>query len=92
MTVRAITDPDGALWPVTGWWCEGCGMPLYRDDPSGLHPGCRETAPLTDTEHDRLTAALGDLLGAVPVAPVQIGTWRVSGEPLYLRQSGEAAP
>lgn len=91
MTTRTITDPWGALWPVTGWWCDGCGMPLYRDDPSGLHPGCRTAEPLSDTEHDRLVAALTDRLGATPVQPVEIGRWRASGEPVFLRQAGEAA-
>jgi len=85
VTTRTITDPWGALWPVTGHWCDGCGMPLWTDDPSGLHPNCTPGAPFTDSEHRHLVTALAEQLGATPVQPAEIGRWRRSGNPVIRR-------
>jgi len=89
VTAGRITDRRGALWPVTGWWCDGCGMPLWWDDPSGLHPTCwrRDVAGLADADQGRLEDALAERLGAHPVDPVPSvspGTWRRTGKPCAL--------
>jgi len=58
-------------------------MPLWWDDPSGLHPTCRrDVAGLTDAEQGRLEDAMAERLGAHPVGPVQpvaLVTWRRTG-------------
>lgn len=44
---RYITDAHGALWPVTGHWCAGCGFPLHVAvvaEGFTTHPGCDEEA------------------------------------------------
>lgn len=36
-----ITDNQGHAWPVTGYWCDVCGMPIHSIlRSSGVHPGC----------------------------------------------------
>ena len=41
MTVETITDADGARWPVTGFWCSVCGLPMHATCISfGTHPNC----------------------------------------------------
>jgi hypothetical protein len=36
-----ITDKHGDHWPVTGYWCTQCGMPLHPVNvPYGTHPTC----------------------------------------------------
>jgi len=51
--------------------CTVCKTRLSLDDGTHAHPHCRGAAPLTDAEMTRLVAALGDLLGARPIAPHQ---------------------
>jgi len=49
--------------------CTVCRTRLSLDDGTHAHPHCRGAAPLTDAEMTRLVAALGDLLGALPITP-----------------------
>lgn len=36
-----LMDNQGHAWPVTGYWCDMCGMPLHSIlRGSGVHPGC----------------------------------------------------
>lgn len=43
MTTERLTDPEGHHWPVTGHWCDACGMPLtpYIEDQT-VHPNCED--------------------------------------------------
>ncbi len=42
-TGEVITDDEGARWPITGLWCEACGMPLHIALVDlGIHPNCAE--------------------------------------------------
>lgn len=45
MSVKRVTI-DGALWPVTGHWCQVCGLPLWRVDGSTTHPACGPDEPV----------------------------------------------
>jgi len=63
--------------------CTVCKTRLSLDDGTASHPHCRGAAPLTEAEMARLTHALGGLLGAMLVQPVEIGRWRASGEPVF---------
>lgn len=40
MTVDRLPDADGALWPVTGHWCDTCGWPLIPVGDRTVHPLC----------------------------------------------------
>ena len=41
MNTETITDADGDIWPITGFWCSVCGMPLHPAIAElGVHPGC----------------------------------------------------
>ena len=41
MIATTIRDIDGHVWPVTGLWCDDCGMPLNRVlATAGVHPTC----------------------------------------------------
>ena len=41
MNAETIIDADGDRWPVTGFWCSVCGMPLHPVNvPFGTHPQC----------------------------------------------------
>jgi hypothetical protein len=43
MTGRRWTDTDGHDWPVTGYWCTECGLPLAAalvDRGETTHPNC----------------------------------------------------
>lgn len=40
-TPERLKDAQGHEWPITGYWCDACGMPLHgslRD--VGVHPTC----------------------------------------------------
>lgn len=40
-TPERITDDDGHEWPITGYWCQICGMPLHHIlRTAGMHPNC----------------------------------------------------
>ena len=51
--------------------CTICRTRLSLDDGTHAHPHCRGAAPLTAAELARLVTALGDLLGARPLATHQ---------------------
>lgn len=36
------TAPDGSVWPVTGYWCPVCHMPMRQAAATslGMHPCC----------------------------------------------------
>ena len=39
-------DTSGDRWPITGFWCTGCGWPLHPSivaEGHSTHPGCDET-------------------------------------------------
>lgn len=41
-TPDRLIDDQGHEWPVTGYWCRACGMPLHptlRD--TGAHLNCK---------------------------------------------------
>lgn len=41
--IATYTDSDGTVWPLTGYVCQGCGLPLWRTDGyDGPHPGCED--------------------------------------------------
>ena len=43
MSVETITDQDGHCWPITGYWCDSCGLPMHAVNvPFGTHPSCDE--------------------------------------------------
>ena len=43
-----LTDNDGHNWPITGHWCETCGMPLHPAlTNEGTHPNCQPHAKET---------------------------------------------
>ena len=45
MTEQRWTDIDGHDWPVTGYWCVECGLPLATwlvDNGETTHPNCEE--------------------------------------------------
>lgn len=43
MTRQVVTDIDGHEWPVTGSWCDDCGMPMSVTlNPATTHPNCEE--------------------------------------------------
>jgi len=45
-SLQRITDTQGHAWPVTGYWCAGCGMPLHSIlRTAGVHPSCDDTRP-----------------------------------------------
>jgi len=86
MSPDRITDRHGADWPVTGRWCDTCGMPLAVEVAERTHPGCRdEAADLTDAKHAELLELLATTLGARPPEPVVLGTWRRTGRLLVAR-------
>lgn len=36
-----ITDKQGHHWPITGHYCQTCGMPMHpTNQPYGTHPTC----------------------------------------------------
>lgn len=40
-TTERIRDAQGHKWPITGYWCDMCGMPLHRILRAvGVHPTC----------------------------------------------------
>jgi len=83
MSLTRITDRHRADWPVTGKWCDTCGMPLAVDAPDRVHPGCQPAEPdLTDAEHVELVALLVRTLGAHSPDPMALGTWRRTGRPV----------
>lgn len=45
MSIAKRITIDGASWPVTGHWCQVCGLPLWRVDGSTTHPTCGPEAP-----------------------------------------------
>lgn len=86
MSPTGITDRHGADWPVTGKWCDACGMPLAVEAPGRVHPGCQHAEPdLTDVEHAELGTLLARSLGARPLEPLVLGTWRSTGRPVVAR-------
>lgn len=43
MTAARLIDADGHEWPITGYWCTVCGLPLIRSTyGQTAHPNCRE--------------------------------------------------
>ena len=36
------TDPEGHHWPITGFYCDDCGLPLIPVAGSTTHPLCDE--------------------------------------------------
>ncbi len=39
------TDDDGHAWPLTGRWCDACGLPLDAILADvGVHAGCEVTS------------------------------------------------
>lgn len=41
MSRPTLIDTDGHAWPITGLWCDDCGMPLaVALKPSAVHPTC----------------------------------------------------
>ncbi len=53
-----LIDDDGAYWPVTGYWCQGCGMPMRRIHTRQTHhPTCKpdqhQATPAPLREHRR---------------------------------------
>lgn len=41
MTCPRWTDEDGHAWPITGTWCDVCGLPLIpTSDTPTTHPTC----------------------------------------------------
>lgn len=34
------TGPDGVVYPVTGYWCNVCGLPRVPLDGMTYHPTC----------------------------------------------------
>lgn len=36
-------DDKGHTWPITGHWCEACGLPLIPVNGNTTHPCCEET-------------------------------------------------
>lgn len=44
---KYITDPQGAHWPVSGFWCRVCRWPLHAAvvaEGYTTHPGCEVTS------------------------------------------------
>ena len=37
------TDEYGHQWPITGHWCDTCGLPLIPVGGSPRHPLCEES-------------------------------------------------
>lgn len=38
---QRLTDAHGHKWPVTGYWCDVCGMPLHPTLRAvGVHLNC----------------------------------------------------
>lgn len=76
---RKITDADGAVWPVTGYWCTGCGWPMWAAGPDGRHPTCATPGGPTDTPamRERALELLAAELGGRP-----LDTWRRTGRPV----------
>lgn len=36
-----VRDAQGHKWPITGYWCDACGMPLHHIlRVTGVHPTC----------------------------------------------------
>lgn len=44
MTARRWTDAEGHAWPLTGQWCNTCGLPLIRVSNLDTHPTCEPEA------------------------------------------------
>lgn len=43
MPNNTIIDADGDRWPVTGFYCDICGLPMQAVNvPFGTHPNCVE--------------------------------------------------
>ena len=41
MPNNTIIDADGDRWPITGFFCSECGMPMHATCvPFGVHPQC----------------------------------------------------
>ncbi|KAB1662925.1 hypothetical protein [Pseudoclavibacter sp. CFCC 13611] len=40
--LRTWTAPDGSVWPLTGYWCPQCSMPMAEAAATslGVHPCC----------------------------------------------------
>lgn len=60
-----LVDDTGAAWPITGYRCTRCRLPL---DPvlaaTDTHPSCDPGPVLPADAHARLVAALTRALGA----------------------------
>lgn len=86
MSPTRIPDAHGAQWPVTGRWCDTCGMPLAVEASGVAHPGCQPAGDdLTDAEHLEVLTLLARTLGASPLEPTALGTWRRTGRPVVTR-------
>lgn len=43
---NAVRDSQGNEWPVTGYWCDACGLPLHPTLRTvGVHPTCEVRQP-----------------------------------------------
>ena len=41
MSAAVFTDHEGHRWPVTGFWCSVCGLPMHPVNIAfGTHPNC----------------------------------------------------
>ena len=86
MSTDRIIDAHGAAWPVTGRWCDTCGMPMALEVAESAHPGCQEVIAGTDDGgHDEVLGLLAATLGAHPPGPVVLGTRRRTGRPVVAR-------
>jgi hypothetical protein len=49
-TAKRLIDPQGHDWPVTGYWCAVCGMPLHKILlGDGVHPNCEAQHVLSES-------------------------------------------
>lgn len=40
-TTGYVIDQRGIPWPLTGWYCDVCHMPMHPSNaPYGTHPTC----------------------------------------------------
>jgi hypothetical protein len=49
-TAERLIDRQGHDWPVTGYWCAVCGMPLHKILlVDGVHPTCEVQHVLSES-------------------------------------------
>lgn len=65
-----VIDSDGDRWPMTGWWCQACDMPLTPVRPGQeTHPWCAFRAELDRATTTEVITELTRQLGTRPTDP-----------------------